>query len=395
MTPDTATTFDGNERIAHQFREIVVTDGLIDNANSAERGDVFTHGATPLDRVHNAFQQYIARFKLLKLSTEDITPGIPSEITQKIPAIFERRFDARAIANEENFLTALMYDDMDSFDPRIIEMIDRGRTGHASPAELLLIRSVMGIRSIELGCLTHPYGKNIKEYLDGMREAVETGVDILGGEMFDEPDVQYSAKEWILDKDNVNKGVGILMTRKRTIGMLPDGTMIRERSSFILRTDSRSGFDPELLAKLRKIPDDDDDAWKEAMMQLGNLAETAHDLLESDAFDIAIPISTTAYAFNPETAFDVMKKSETKKKIDQRRRDEKLRHDSPFLHAFLNGLPVDMNLTDEYVEKMSIVKEQYPDEHVYRVGYYEGKVTVRDRINELRRKMSRSLKNLV
>jgi len=266
-------------------------------------GEVETYGATPLDRMTTLSQQSEAKRNFLKL-TYSIPDNIPIEIASEVHDSFGRRFDARGEANDENFVTSLMYERQDELDPVIRDMVDKAKTGHASPAELLLVREAMGIRSVELACLTHPYGTNI-EILDDMRTAVELAILSVGGKVFDEPEVRYAVKESIGETPTeYDTHLGLLMTRKRIIGVLPDGTHIRERSSFILRTDDKIDLPEEVKQVLAAISAEDTD-WREKAGSSEALLAYLAELLENNHTTYAIPISSTAYAFNETTAKQV------------------------------------------------------------------------------------------
>jgi hypothetical protein len=284
-------------------KRILSSTDLLGEVMAVPAGEVTTYGATPLDRMLTLSQQLQAKQDFLKL-TYRIPKDVPIEIATHVHDSFGRRFDARGAANDENFVTSIMYERQDELDPTILDMVQRATTGHASPAELLLVRESMGIRSVELACLTHPYGTNI-EILEDMRTAVELAILSVGGKLFDTPKVRYAVKESIGDDpDAFDTQLGLLMTRKRIIGVLPDGTEIRERSSFILRTDSKSYLPDEIRDMLDSIAGDDPE-WKAKAGTDENLTVYLGQLLSGNHYAFAIPISSTAYAFNEKTAKEV------------------------------------------------------------------------------------------
>jgi len=301
----------------------------------APRGDMNTYGATPLDRVATLTQQLELRLDLQELTYRAIPEDTPIEVYSYIHSIFTRRFNKRGEANEENFVTSLHYADyQECLDPEVIDIVDRARLGCASPAELLLVREELGIRSTELACLSHPYGTNI-EMLDEMRFAIEYAVSLYGGEYFEEPETIYCVKEAIDGLDGVPDFTkGVLMTRKSTLGVLDDGTVIKERSSFVLRTDEASGFDQTIIKRLQvELTKDPTMDWMKWLIDEGNLDMIAADLLDSDDFTRAIPVSSTAYAFHGETTRQVY---ET---VDESRteRAEEFRRGSPAMNAVLTN----------------------------------------------------------
>ena len=269
-----------------------------------EPGRPDTFGATPLDHSLAYDQQQELNIKLQKLVESDIPEGISDEVAGFMAETFAMRFQKRAVANHENFLSSLHPATSFADQPEVNAMILRAKIGHASPAEVLLTRELLGIRSAELACLTHPYGKNI-DYLEPMRASVRESVEALGGVIDDEPTVRYRVKNmadrmrWEPDYTK-----GLFMTRKRDLGIMPDGTMIRERSSFILRGDDERALPGEALAALKAL-DATAPGWEDRAVQAAGLDAIAKALLETEAYNLAIPVSTTIYAFNPETTADI------------------------------------------------------------------------------------------
>lgn len=316
---------------AHPFTSRVSLERIRD----APKGEMSTYSATPLDRVATLTQQLDLRVDLQEPTYRNIPNDAPFEVYAYIHSLFIQRFNKRGEANEENFITSLHYGDYrECLDPEVVEIVDRARFGHASPAELLLVREQLGIRSIELACQSHPYGTNI-EMLDEMRFAIEYAVSLYGGEYFEEPETIYCVKEAIDEIDDMPDFTnGVLMTRKSTLGVLDDGTVIKERSSFVLRTDEASGFDQTIIKRLQaELIKDPAIDWMEWLIKEGNLDMIAADLLDNNDFLRAIPVSTTAYAFHSETTRQVY---ET---LDQTRVDriEKYRYSSPEMYRLLMG----------------------------------------------------------
>lgn len=276
-------------------------DTFFNEVGKFQRSDPLTWGATPLDRVSTLHQQLDLVVSLQELTYRDIPDDVDMEMIDFVHTTFASRFHGRGEANEENYMTALNPCDV-IFSPSIIEMFKHGENGHASPAELLLTRQLKGIRSVELACLTHPYGKRIEELLEEMREAVQVQVEFMGGSYYEEPETRYRVKEIIgYEKGKEKLDKGVLMTRKRTLGIMPDGTIIKERSSFVLRLDEAT----PLTAAERKACEDVDLSqlgWQRKLVVVAKLDEMAGTLMEMNEYSLAIPIATTIYAYNPETA---------------------------------------------------------------------------------------------
>lgn len=274
---------------------------FFDEAELLQRGTPLTWGATPLDRMNTLQQQLELVVTLQELTYRDIPDDVDMETVNYVHTTFTSRFHGRAEANEENYMTALNASD-DTFSPEVLSMFKRGEQGHASPAELLLTRQLKGIRSVELACLTHPYGKRIDELLEKMRETVRSQVESMGGSYYENPETRYRVKEIIgYEKGKEEFDKGVLMTRKRTLGIMPDGTIIRERSSFVLRLDDVMPLTATERKDLRGVDLSQPD-WQDTLVKAGNLDEIADLLLVMNEYSLAIPIATTIYAYNPETA---------------------------------------------------------------------------------------------
>jgi len=284
-----------------------VTPELMALVGQLPSGDALTYGATPLNQVVTLEQQYHTRLDLRK-GVFLLPDGVPLAIASYATHTFDNRFFGRGSANNENFFSALRFTEIESFDDETRKMIERGELGHASPGELILIRDLLGIRSVELACLTHPYGENIDPYLTDMRKSVRKAVVLLGGEWHQDPTPVFSVKESVDEfgeVQNLNEldvPSGILMTRKRDLATLPDGSMIRERSSFVVRTDKDSELykllGPEAMKQLSEIQNLPSD---QAALQFALFEPFIKELLDNDKWTEAIPISTTIYDFNKET----------------------------------------------------------------------------------------------
>jgi hypothetical protein len=279
--------------------KLLISD-LLDKSRSLPAGEPFTYGATPLDRMTTLQQQLELALSLQELTYRDIPEDVPIEIIDYVHTTFATRFHGRGEANEENNMTSLLPSDQFGEDEQA--MFRRADLGQASPSELLVTRNLKGIRSVELACLTHPYGKRIDPLLYEMRESVRQHVELLHGTYIENPDTRYRVKEivgYVKGEEKLDKGV--LMTRKRTIGVMPDGTVIRERSSFVLRLDDRSPLTKAELTRLNEV-DLSKPHWQDELVSAADLDTVASMLLEMDEYSLAIPVSTTIYAFNAETA---------------------------------------------------------------------------------------------
>lgn len=285
-----------------QQPESILTD-LIERSSQLPKGEPYGYGATPLDRMATLGSQ-----RELALTLQGYTLSIPDDVPLTVADYVHRtfmgRFYGRAEANEENYTTSLRTKEDFADNKAIQAMIARGELGYASPTELLILRDLLGIRSVELACVTHPYGERI-EMLQEMREVVAQHVRLCQGEYDPNPPTRFRVKEIIgLAEGDASYTNGLLMTRKRTLATLADGTTIRERSSFVLRTDDQSLLNSVDIAALKNVDITQHD-YQDKLVEAAHLDEMAVILLKSNLFSQAIPISTTIYAFNEATAQEI------------------------------------------------------------------------------------------
>lgn len=284
-------------------------------------------GATPLnqyfDEAINEQQMNIKH--ILEIRTASVPSeleSIPVDIRSFATSSFIARFTNRGMANFDNFGKRLVREN-DGLLPEQERLIERAIVGDASPAELIYVRKLLGIGSVELGCLTHPYGNNI-DALDDMRASTIHAALLHGGRLLDEDDV-YKVKQ----TDNLyfthmtrTMREAFLMTRKRDIAVLPDDSVVRERSSFVIRIDKDSGFDQKLADNIRKVVIHNNPFWTDHITKAGKLDTVVPPMLERNEFTKAIPLSTTIYNFDRTTM----------QKIDIRdMTDHLMHHDIPFM----------------------------------------------------------------
>lgn len=285
---------------------------VIERIQYIPRGEPDTFGATPLDYQAAYTQQVQLLKRLQKLVDTEADESIPASIREYMKDTMAMRFWGRATANQEKYVTALRapYEFIDQ--PQLYEMITGGLTGHASPAELLLVGEMLGTSGIELGCASIPYGKRIHEVY-AMREAVRASVEELGGTVIEDQPPRYivrgivNAPMWQSEETQ-----GFLMTRKRNIGTMPDGTIIRERTSFILRADVEGIIPEENIAAIQEL-DPELPNWRAEVVKAGGLDEIATHLLEADEFTLAIPVSCTIYAFNEGREAEIARRRQEKR----------------------------------------------------------------------------------
>jgi len=312
---------------------VLYIDNLLAASERIPHGEPLTFGATPLDRIRTLKQQLDLGVSLQAFTMNGLPDDVPLPTIDYVHRTFMKRFHGRSEANEENYMTALHTKEEFTDDPTLLAMIDRGELGHASPTELLIIRQLLGIRSVELACLTHPYGGDRIKMLPTMREAVREHVEMFGGNYCDEPETRYRVKEVIgLDEGDDSFRNGLLMTRKRTLATLYDGTVIRERSSFVLRTDENSLLTADDIDALKSV-DLKSPTHEDQLVTAAHLDEMVSMLLDMDEHSLAIPIATTIYAFNPETAEKIRERDQA---LLEARRAEFMKQ-YPMIAAAMNG----------------------------------------------------------
>jgi hypothetical protein len=261
---------------------------------SNEHGEPLTWGATPLVLSPDvALQQNDVKMQIAELFEDG---HIPSYVSKDLAEYIEVLNMSRTYNREDHNRNSFVYrgkTDLDGIPFEVLEVLDRALKGSASPAELLLIARVLEIPTIELASLTHPYGQRI-EQLEPMRDAVGEAITLLGGRKIIDKAPEYEVK----GSDNPHDPSsmeGIHMTRKRKVGILPDGTEIMERSSFVILIDN---LPAEVAEKVRSIAYGP--AWAEEVLRAEDLDILIPMLLDDDIHDTAIPISTTVVAINPE-----------------------------------------------------------------------------------------------
>jgi hypothetical protein len=327
----------------------VISDGCpsaIELAALAEipRSTYLGWGATPLDtfsveglfglqrRVHDV----LLKRRVLHVPPE-IEATIPSETRKYVEFNFTSRFWGRVHANSENHQRRLQKD-FSGLDDTQKEIFNRALRGAANPAELLYVQSMLHIPSIELGCITHPYGTHTDK-LEEMREAARLSMELFGADVRPEAELQdvfaikqtdqvtnvvdrpplidargYPRKAFSGEQANMHLRDAVVVTRKRDHGVLPDGKVVRERTSFVFRP---ALLDPRLAEAMQKV----DLAYNDrALQQLNEIAQSMEldgvfaDLIKEKMFDIIIPLSTTIYSFDRKIIAEI-KRQEARQKL--------------------------------------------------------------------------------
>lgn len=185
------------------------------------------------------------------------------------------------------------------------------RLGHATCGELLDLRQDMQLTSIEIAKLSH-IGGILIDQLPVMRQAIDRSIIERNGQLTDSESengrlfVVGTNSIMFYDDNAYTPTNALIMKRKRTLGTLPDGTIIKERSRFIVYVNE---LPPDIRAAVRNVPilpkEGQGDTYKwlndSFLGAIPGLEETIWDSLEQNNYRMVIPVSTTAYAYNPET----------------------------------------------------------------------------------------------
>lgn len=262
------------------------------------RGEPMGWGATPLNayRADVRAQQLEVEAAKDALFYEDLPEWMPPELAESIHFTYMSRREHRRIRNFESFKLRGVRD-LRTGPDELIEMADRTFTGHAHPAEIHLVGAYYEFAARELGCVSVPFGKFIHDEVDGLpalRNAINECVVIHNGELLELVPVYevigYEETDFI-DSDGTKKSIPHLkMTRTYKYAQMGKNCSIYERSSFDVRLDKIKEYNPAVAERsqgLRKprtiVPADH------------VLATTLTQVLADDRFDIASPVSVTAW----------------------------------------------------------------------------------------------------
>lgn len=303
-------------------KDLITFDDVALAARELPHGTPDTSGATPLDYSKTSQRQLDLFMTFLDEFDAYLSDLVPSSVREHAINHFCSTFHARSMANMENFQKALRSHEDYLDEPVTHEMMQRAMIGDATPAEIMLVRQILGISSVELSCATFA-GKDRIPLLRTMNEHVQASVEFLQGMYFDEPqDESFRVKDRILGNDLGHEqfAQGIRMTRKRTLGIMEDGTIIRERVTFILRTDKKSQLvESGLLssagiAAMAKL-DQSNSEYGKLAARISGLDEAAKVFLGDCSSDGILLVSSEIYAYNKATKLQVVKKMEDEEAV--------------------------------------------------------------------------------
>lgn len=238
---------------------------------------------------------------------------LPDEVAEFMCVNTAQRFFYESKLNSDSFAKKIV--PIQEAPMECLGAVSRSIEGNATPLDLLNVRSDLGMPSIELAKLSHIGGIQIED-LDTMRDATVYAIEQCGGVTYHGPEMDATLKAVTADilmvrpesegsADEVSPDdwsiSAISMRRKRRFGKLPDGTIVTEKSQFIVRTDPESGLPEEIINKVRDIKVTDSVNWKRELFAIEGLFESIEKALADDDYSIMIPTTSTIYASNPET----------------------------------------------------------------------------------------------
>ena len=284
-------------------------DRLMSDISSNSRGELDTWGAMPPDSFSYDLHLQKQRRDIYNWRAELIDKHRPSWMSDSlfkyVQFAFINQLNTIKMANYNNFCTR-KNSDIDNLKPDERNMFDKMMQGGASPAELLYLRNILGIDGIELGCVTHPYGERI-DYLTPMRESVNQAADIFDGKDINKTRYKVVNTDVILHPANEQISEAYYMTRVKDIAQIFDDTIIRERSSFIVRVDKESNFNQSLAERIRNVDLHDKNNFIKRKRKLTifpvilehtRAVKEVENSLNNNDFETVIPLLTAVYASN-------------------------------------------------------------------------------------------------
>lgn len=280
-----------------------------------------TWAATPLEvygRQDIQEQQKQVSDEISRRTEQSLPDDAPEELKEFIVVNVAQRFHQQNMENYDSY-AARLDTELLNIDLGSIEMFERAKTGHATPGELLRVRNLLGMSSIELAKISHPGGIAL-QYLKPMRQAVREGILANQGEIYDRDQQHHELKihnssSLIFHKDGQAQDlVGVAMRRRRWLGTVDEDTRVFEKTRFILRTDEASGLKPRTLGMLRTIELANNPIWTDEVMHVPSLEAEIFDALKQRNQSVAFLLSTTAHAFNLSTSREIEAKAAAARK---------------------------------------------------------------------------------
>ena len=279
------------------------------------RGEPETFGPTPLDpylpAVKDQQRQVAERHESLFMSEESIPQNIDEPMSHFIHDNNQSRLQHRIQRNYDSYQYRGKFDLSDiPFDA--LDITSRTLTGHASPAEIIMVSDILEVPTIELGTIAIPYGQRF-EHIQPMRRAVDEGILFHGGELVSSEPVFQVKRANYFDNEYSGGAQGLLMTRSITRGYIGNNIECVERSSFVVMLDYL-GLSPNNKKELKKDHHEDRQKhvaitnaimetpygkdWSDTILNIPGFEEAILEAFDADDFDVVVPISMTAFAVN-------------------------------------------------------------------------------------------------
>jgi hypothetical protein len=296
---------------------------IMNNLSNTQREELQYHlswGATPLagseypEVMHT--QNEVVRPLLLHRVETGAPEGMPEPLRQFMEESFLTRFIGRAVKNYDAYSERLVKTPPSEIGTGFAEQHELAIRGLAQPERLLVVRRTLGMKAVELARLTHSYGEKIEE-LDPMRKVVAEAIKAQGGNMYSVANYkeQYKLRstDLLMNPERKDEAMGLLMTRRRMIGMVDDDTAILERSSFVVPIYDGSPFNSTLSARMRRVPLLENPDRMKQLETEGRLLEVVPGLLNDNNYEAAIPLSTTIFAYNKVTDQEIKERARCNK----------------------------------------------------------------------------------
>ena len=299
-------------------------------------------GATPLNPYlpHVQAQQQDVEPYMDALFTEDLPEDVPPELAEAIHYRYMSRREHRRIRNFESFKHRGVQD-LQSGPVELVEMADRAIYGRAHPAEIHLVGKYYEIPTRGLADVSVAYGKRIDDNngLKGLREAVNECVVVHGGEFLDSKPV-YQVQGFEMTDFKTPKGHEYIprlkMTRSFDRAIIDGNCLILERSSFDLSLNKLFSLNPALAAQLLSMYQSGKPVAEADVLDIPEFRSTITELLDNDRFDVARPISVTAFEVDVELCEKYLDNADFRKAISLRRRLKNGDGDSSHLRAMID-----------------------------------------------------------
>jgi hypothetical protein len=292
----------------------------ISDLEQTSRGEPLTWGATPLQpyREDVAAQQRFVRTEIGKLFPES-PRQVPFDLHWDTARYIEDNFIMRTQRRMSRNYDSYQYrgiSDPTQIPLQALGFVDRSLAGHASPAEIIATADVEQIPTAELASLSHPYAKRI-ELLAPMRAALQEGILFHDGTIVEsQPSLKVKHANYLTAEYEAFEPT-LLMTRTVCIGKIGEDIDVMERSSFNVIL---SRIAPELVESITDIQYSE--TWSKDILGLPGFEKKVFTALENNDYDVAVPVSTTAFEVNKKLVKELLENKQHK----ERRQLQMTRH---------------------------------------------------------------------